>query len=124
MFVTEFKDIGLRTVLGIQDGLSVAFNTMAGVVRDTPKIALTGAQAIGALGGASVQFGTRDEKQQSKPAVTQAVDPIFAEAARLCDYLSNLDQLMSGDLLHMLQEKEADTDIIRCLEELKAFGCS
>ena len=124
MVAIEFKDAGLRSFLGVQRGISTTFNAIVGVVRDTPKIALTGAQAIGALGGASVQFGTTQENHRPKPNVSQAVDPIFAEAARFCDYLSELDQLISGDLLHMLQEKDADKDIIRCVEKVKSLQAS
>ena len=52
------------------------------------------------------------------------MDPIFAEAARFKDYLSDLDQLISGDLLHMLQEQDADKDIITCVENIKALQAS
>ncbi|MCJ1425258.1 hypothetical protein MMC29_003146 [Sticta canariensis] len=120
----EFKDIGLCSVLGVQSGVSTAFSAIIGVVRDTPKIALTSAQAIGALGGASVQFGNNQENHQPTPNVSQAVDPIFAEAARFYEYLSDLDQLISGDLLHTLREKDAEKDIIRCVENLKSLQAS
>ena len=124
MVALEIKDVGLRSILGVQRGISTAFNTVVGVVRDTPKIAITGAQAISALGGASVQVRDTLQNHQPGPNVSQAVDPIFAEAARFGDFLSELDQLISGDVLRMLQEKDADKDIVRCVENIKTLQSS
>lgn len=120
----EFKDMGIRSALGVQNGIATAFKTIVGVVRDTPKIALTGAQAIGAFGGATVQFNNDEGAPQVSLNASQAVDPIYAEAAQFYDHIIDLDQLIAGDLLHMLQEQGADGDLIKSVEQLKSLRAS
>ena len=98
-------------------------------------------QAIGALSGGpsgSVSVGalpsspstanelspSYQDQQQNRSGTNHqsdiGIDPAIASAGQIFDYIQQLNTLVSGDLMHILQEEGADQDLLECSEQLKA----
>ena len=113
------------------------------IVQSTPKLAIAAVQAAGSLGGLAAKLSLTggipvpplasdeqppapNEQQTDSASIEGAsdigTDPAVANASRIHDQLAQLHTLVDRDrdLLHTLQEKEANIELLECVAQLKA----
>ena len=112
-----------------------------GIVKEAPKFATAAVQAAGSLGGSALKFAASGaipipiSSDDAQPEVSSdqevnpadsgqtadiGIDPAIAGADQIQEQLLQLYTLVHGDLLGMLQETEANQDLLECAEQLKS----
>lgn len=142
---TEWKALGLKTVMDAEAGFAGLINGTVGLIKEAPRFAIQAVTAAGALGGAASRLMTtgavpgssgdqwQDSKEapdpsarsQSSPATAQAsgpkIDPVIASIDRMESTIHSVYEMVYEDLLPILLEDGRNQKLLSYSEQLKAY---